>query len=91
MRVRWTVPALQDLEAIEDYIAQDSPSAAADVGRRIIEAAASLKRHPMRGRWDKRRRFRELVLAPLPYLIAYQVSDEFVSIIRIWHGAQNRR
>jgi addiction module RelE/StbE family toxin len=91
MKVRWTVPAWRDLEAIEAYIARDNPAAAADVGRQILEAAASLKRHPFRGRWDKRKRFRELVLAPLPYLIAYRVSAEFVSIIRIWHGAQRRR
>ena len=91
MKVRWTGPAWRDLEAIEAYIAQDNPAAAAEVGRKIIEAAASLKRHSNRGRWGKRRRFRELVLAPLPYLIAYRVSAEFVSIIRIWHGAQHRR
>ena len=91
MKVRWTGPAWHDLEAIEAYIAQDDPVAAAEVGRKIIEAAASLKRHPNRGRWGRRRRFRELVLAPLPYIIAYRVTAGFVSIIRIWHGAQRRR
>lgn len=31
MKVRWTAPALRDIEAIGDHIARDNPSAAARV------------------------------------------------------------
>jgi addiction module RelE/StbE family toxin len=91
VKVRWTEPAWRDLDAIEEYIGRDNPAKAAEVGRTIIEAAASLRQHPNRGRWDKRKKFRELVLKPLPYLIAYEVSEEQVSIVRVWHGRQRRR
>jgi plasmid stabilization system protein ParE len=31
---------------------------------------------------------RELVLAPLPWVMVYVVSDETVEIVRVLHGAQ---
>jgi toxin ParE1/3/4 len=39
MRVRWTAPALRDLEAIGDYIARDNPTAADQTISRMFECA----------------------------------------------------
>jgi plasmid stabilization system protein ParE len=33
---------------------------------------------------------RELVLSPLPYLVAYRIQDETIEILYIRHGAQDR-
>lgn len=33
---------------------------------------------------------RELVLAPLPYLVIYAVDDQSIHILRLLHAAQHR-
>ncbi len=37
MRVRWTIPALRDLEAIGDYIERDNSAAAARIVTAILD------------------------------------------------------
>jgi len=74
---------------------QQLPSAslsllAASTVLRIYDASKSLKRFPERGRPGRLNGTRELVLAPLPYLILYSVRDDSVNVLRILHGAQER-
>ena len=91
MKVVWSERAQRDLLAIVDYISQDSPSAADRIGVRIVEAAASLTKMPRRGRLSRLKEGRELVLAPLPYIVEYAVADDEVLILHIRHGAQDAR
>ena len=91
MQVRWSPDAAGDLEAIVRYIQNHSPSAAREVARRIYEAASDLKTFPHRGRPGLRPGSRELVFAPLPYILVYRVTGDIIEISRIWHGAQDRR
>jgi plasmid stabilization system protein ParE len=91
LKVVWSARANRDLAAIVDYIARDNPSAAERVGLRIGDAAASLTTMPRRGRPSRLKAGRELVLAPLPYIIEYAVADEEVLILHIRHGAQDVR
>lgn len=88
MRVRWTPPAANDLEAIFTYLSVRWPSYAGLTMQRLYAAAASLGGSPNRGR-AARRGTRELVLTPLPYVIVYRVSS-VVEILHIHHGAQDR-
>lgn len=90
MRIRWTGTARRDFEGIVDYISRDNPAAAERVGASILEAAASLATMENRGRPSRRKSGRELVLAPLPYIIEYRVQAHEVLIVRIWHGKQRR-
>ena len=48
-RLVWTEPALQDLEAIADYIALDKPSAAARFIRRVFAKVELLRKFPQIG------------------------------------------
>ena len=48
-RVVWTRRALQDLEAIASYIAQDSPAYAKIVVRNIVNQTKALARFPRFG------------------------------------------
>ena len=91
MKVVWSARAHRDLVAIVDYISQDNPSAAERVGARIAEAAASLTNMSRRGRPSRLKVGRELVLAPLPYIIEYAVGRDEVFIFHIRHGAQDVR
>ncbi len=46
MKVVWTEPAAQALEAIQDFIAADNPKAAWEVAQVIRLAVARLEAHP---------------------------------------------
>jgi toxin ParE1/3/4 len=48
-----------------------------------------LESFPNRGRNGRIGGTRELVLAPLPYIVVYRVTTDSVEIIRIYHSAQN--
>ena len=49
-RVIWTEPALNDLDAIADYIAIENPVAAAQLVQRVFEHVEQLEAHPESGR-----------------------------------------
>jgi plasmid stabilization system protein ParE len=63
----WTEPALSDLDAIADYIAIESPLAAAELVRRVIGHVEQLADHPESGGRPvelKRSRYRQIVEPP---------------------------
>jgi len=49
VEVVWTEPALNDLDAIADYIALDNPAAARDLVQRIFKHVEQLANHPDSG------------------------------------------
>ena len=80
--------ALRRLEAIGDYIAKDSPAAAVRVTERLRTSANILIAHPAIGRVGRISGTRELVMADLPYIIPYRVTETSVEIISIIHTSQ---
>lgn len=88
MRVRWTTPALRDLEAIGDYIARDNPSAAAKTVSRILDHADMLAAHPQMGRAGRVPETRELVVSDTPFIVPYRVRGDEVEILAVFHGAR---
>jgi addiction module RelE/StbE family toxin len=86
-RVVWSQRAVQDLEAIAEYIAQDSPAYAAGVVRRIINQTKSLSRFPHSGRkvpeFDDEN-IRELLA--YSYRVIYRIQEEEVLIAAVIHG-----
>ena len=91
MRIRWTVPAADDLTNINNYLQKHYPQFAESTVRAIYERVRSLKTMPNRGRPGHRSGTRELLLSPLPYIVVYRVKDETVEILHIDHGAQDWR
>lgn len=88
MRVRWTLPALEDLDEIQDHIAQDSPSAAHRLINAIIDRTnALLSENALAGRAGRVRGTRELVLSGTSHIVVYRVSDS-VDIVAVVHGAR---
>jgi addiction module RelE/StbE family toxin len=88
MQLRWTEEAANDLERIADYLLIHAPDRAQELVRRVYDAPTALLTFPNRGRPGKREGTRELVLAPLPYIVVYTVRGNLVFVVRILHGAQ---
>ena len=84
--------ALDDLEQICRYIAENDPGAAERVGMRLLDQAETLCRLPYRG-GSVRRRPGVKKLLVRPYLIFYRVDEtqQCVQVLRFWHGAQDSR
>lgn len=91
MKVNWTEPALEDLEAIQAYIAKDSSFYARQFIERIFDAAKTLETFPEIGRRvpeaEERIDVRELIFQG--YRIIYFIQPESISIIAVIHGLQN--
>jgi plasmid stabilization system protein ParE len=91
MRLRWTVPAAEDLESIKYYLDKHYPNFAEPTIRTIYECVRALKSTPNRGRSGHRSGTRELMLTPLPYVVVYSVKADAIEILHICHGAQDWR
>ncbi len=81
MRVRWTRPALRDLRALQDYIAEDSPAAADRITRRIRDAVSHLADFPESGRPGRVGKTRELIVNKGRHFVTYRVRGQVVYII----------
>lgn len=89
MRLRYTRPALADLAAVLDYIAERSPKGAARVHARIQAIVDLLARFPNAGFQTDDPAIRRMATTPFPYLIFYEVSDSEVIIHAVRHGARD--
>lgn len=90
--VIWTEPALDDLDAIADYIALDKPGAAKRLVQEVFARVEQLAKFPLSG--SKPRElggtpYRQLVIRPLR--IFYRVSAEKVYLVYVMRGEQQFR
>jgi toxin ParE1/3/4 len=83
----WTENALQDLDDIGAFVAQDSPRAAANLVKRIATSVASLAEHPQLGRIGRDTTTRELVVPGTPYIAAYRVRQQ-IEVLAIFHASR---
>jgi toxin ParE1/3/4 len=88
MQLRWTEEAANDLERIADYLLLHAPDRAEELISRVYDAPTALLKFPNRGRPGKKEGTRELILAPLPYIVVYTVRADIVFVVRVLHGAQ---
>jgi len=88
LRLRWSVTAFTDRESIFNYIVSESPRAAVAVDERIQLAAEGLADSPSSGRPGRVEGTRELFVVQTPHIVAYRVSEDTISILRVLHGAQ---
>jgi toxin ParE1/3/4 len=89
VRVRWTVPAANQLQQIFEYIAAGNPGAAARVVRRIRSAIHQTARMPKSGRIGRVAGTREVVVPGTSYLVAYRILEDMIHVLAIFHGAQD--
>lgn len=89
MKVEWTDEALRHLQAIVDYISEDSPDRAFDFAAKIESKALRLGHFPQSGRivpeWqDASIIFREIVVDN--YRLIYRIRKQTVEITTVYHG-----
>ena len=89
MRVRYTRPALADLEAILEYTATHSPRGAKRVRAKIKSAIDLLLRHPLIGTRTDDPGTRRLVISPYPCLVFYAPTADEIIIHAIRHAARD--
>ena len=89
MRLRYTRPALADLDSILDYIASHSPQGAARVHARIQIVVDLLLSFPRVGVQTDDPTIRRIVTSPYPYLIFYEISGDEIIIHAVRHGARD--
>jgi len=87
--VRWTPQAADDLEAIADFIAADSPNYAKLFATDVLSAVERLEVFPNSGRVVPETSdpaIREIFLGS--YRIVYRIIEERVEILTVHHGAR---
>ncbi len=92
LNLRFSSRARAQLAAIQIYISEYNPAAAARTGAAIREAAETLRYFPLAGRTGLSSGTREWVVRGLPYILVYEVgatrSDE-VMILGVSRGARS--
>jgi plasmid stabilization system protein ParE len=89
MRLRYTRPALADLDAILDYIAVHSPRGAAHVQRRVQALIDLLLSQPRIGVRTEDPAIRRISVSPYPYLIFYEATASEIIIHAVRHAARD--
>jgi plasmid stabilization system protein ParE len=75
VKLRFTLPALADLNSILDYIAAHSPQGAKRVQGRIQGIIGLLVSHPDIGIRTDDPTIRRLATPPYPYLVFYEIAE----------------
>jgi toxin ParE1/3/4 len=88
MKIRWLDLAVDDLEQIADYIAQDNPTAANRMVSRLWASVKILASHPETGRPGRVYGTRELVVSQTQFIIPYRIANSEIQILRVLHGAR---
>jgi toxin ParE1/3/4 len=89
MKIVWTRRATRHLRAAYEYwLREHSEDAAGVMFERIFSAVEMLEHHSEMGRPGRVPGSRELILHPLPFLLAYRVMPRKIEILALLHGAR---
>ncbi len=86
-RIVWSPEAIEDIEAIAEYIERDSKFYAKAVVNKIFNSSEKLKEFPKIGREVPeiaREEIRELII--YSYRLVYQIKEKQILIIAVIHG-----
>jgi toxin ParE1/3/4 len=89
LRIRYTRPALTDLEVVLDTVSSRSPKGARSVQSRIQTFIELLADYPLIGARTNDPTIRRLLTSPYPYLVFYEVIGDEVIIHAVRHGSRD--
>ena len=90
MKVHWTDTAQRHLDAIYQYIAQDSPSYALRMVDRLTRRSQQIGEFPLSGHTVpeyESNQIREVIEGP--YRIIYCIKPDQIDVLAVIHGAQD--
>ena len=88
-QINWTSQALDDLQAIGDFIARDTPAFAQVLVDKVFDAVQRLENFPRSGRIVpeiNQENIREIILGS--YRIVYLVDGNDVNILTVFHASR---
>ncbi len=85
MRVRWLRKAIGNLDAEAAYLAQENPTAAAEMFEHVKTKVEALSDFPSAGRPGRVPGTRELVVERYPFLVPYRVVGDELHVLRVFH------
>ena len=89
MNIEWSPEAIEDLNSLRAFIAQDKPSAARAVVLHILQTIEQLvPNNPHMGRPGRVPGTRELVIPSTPFIVPYRLRGDTIQILRVYHGAR---
>ena len=87
-----SLKALQDLESIISYIAQDNPDAANKFGKKLVEYTRVLHVSPTVGKEVPEFQspdIRQLILKPYRVIYKIDETNKQIHISRYWHSSRD--
>lgn len=90
MKLFWTEPAIQDLQDLRDYIANDSDIHAASFVSSILVRVEQLEKFPLMGRMvpeAQTANIREIIYRT--YRIIYRVTEQRLDVLAVIHGSRD--
>jgi len=89
VKLRFTLPALADLNSILDYIGAHLPQGAKRVQGRIQNIIGLLSSHPDIGVRTEDPTIRRLSTPPYPYLVFYEIAETEIIVHAVRHAARD--
>jgi len=89
-RIVWTRLGSRDWNEIVSHIAEESEQNAHRVGARIERTVNKLADFPA-GRLGRVQDTYEIVVPRTPYIVAYEMTDTTIVVLRVIHGARDWR
>ena len=89
MNIVWSKRSKGHLNSLFEYIAVEDQKAAQAIVARIIEVAeVILTHHPETGRKGRVLGTKELIISRTPYVLAYTIKNNTISIVAVWHTSR---
>jgi len=91
-QIKWTEPALNDLNEIAEYIALDKPITAQKLVKKVFESMTRLKEHPQSGRRPPELQdtnYREMIVGPCR--VFYRIEKSKIYILYVMRSERELR
>lgn len=88
MRIRWLIPAIENLDKAATWIENDNRQAAEDFVAAVQKTVLLIEQVPSAGKVGRVQGTREMTVLGYPYLIPYRVVGDELQILRVFHVRQ---